>query len=217
MSAKILIAGAGPGVSGSLARLFAADGAAVGLLGAEAGVLATLAAEVAAAGGTAQTALVNLTDDEATRVAVADVAQRLGGVDVAHFNPSAYTEKNPLQLSVTELLADVHLGVGALLSFVQAAHPFMSSGARISATGSMAADKPWNGACSLGVQKAGLRNLVQSLDTTLAPEGIRATTVTVRGMLKLEGPFSHGNVARALHAAIHQPEDMWQVEVPYSG
>ena len=53
MTRKILIAGAGPGVSGSLARLYAAEGARVGLLGVEDGVLATLADEVAAAGGAA--------------------------------------------------------------------------------------------------------------------------------------------------------------------
>ena len=49
----------------------------------------------------------------------------------------------------------------------------MRSGGRITATGSMAADKPWNEAASLGVQKAGLRNLIRSIDTTLKPDGIR--------------------------------------------
>ena len=50
----------------------------------------------------------------------------------------------------------------------------MRSGARIVATGSMAADQPWNEAASLGVQKAGLRNLVSSIDTTVRDEGVRA-------------------------------------------
>lgn len=217
MTSTVLMAGAGPGVSGSLARLFAAEGATIGLLGADQAVLETLVAQVADAGGVAHPALVDLTDDRATRAAVADLGRALGGVDVVHFNPSAYTEKDPLQLSVDELLADVALGVGALLTVVQAAYPFMGPGGRVSATGSMAADKPWNKACSLGVQKAGLRNLVHSLDTTLAPHGIRATTVTVRGMLKTEGPFSHANVAAALRAALGQDEETWQVEVPYTG
>lgn len=218
MSLTVLIAGAGPGVSGSLARLFAAEGAAVGLLGAERDVLDALVADVGELGGRAEAALVDLTDDAATRAATADLAQRLGGaVDVAHFNPSAYTEKNPLELTPAELAADVHLGVGALLTFVQAARPFLGAGARISATGSMAADKPWHGACSLGVQKAGLRNLVQSLDATLKEDGIRAVSVTVRGMLKKDGPFAPAQVARALREAISQPEDTWQTEISYTG
>ena len=59
----------------------------------------------------------------------------------------------------------------------------MRAGARVTATGSMAADRPWNEAASLGVQKAGLRNLVRSIDTTLEPDGIRAVSVTVNGTL----------------------------------
>ena len=81
----------------------------------------------------------------------------------------------------------------------------------------MAADKPWNEAPSLGVQKAGLRNLVCSLDTTLEPDGIRAVSVTVRGTLVKEGPFTPARVADAIHAAALQDEDDWRTEVPYAG
>ena len=217
MTRNVLIAGAGPGVSGSLARLYAGEGARLGLLGADETVLATLAEEVEAAGGTATTVLADLNDEAGTRDVVGELARGLGSVDVAHFNPSAYTEKGPLELTVEELLADVRLGVGALLPFVQAARPFMASGARITVTGSMAADKPWFGACSLGVQKAGVQNLVRSLDAALKDDGIRAVSVTVRGLLKKEGPFAPDNVAAALRAAIDQPEDDWRAEIPYSG
>ncbi len=64
----------------------------------------------------------------------------------------------------------------------------MSEGARVTATGSQAADKPDPGATSLGVQKAGLRNLVRSIDKSLRDEGIRAASVTINGVLKPQGP-----------------------------
>ncbi|KRB74018.1 short-chain dehydrogenase [Nocardioides sp. Root190] len=217
MTRNVLIAGAGPGVSGSLARLYAADGAQVGLLGADDGVLQTLIGEIESAGGRAQGLVVDLTDDVATRAAVTRLAERFGHLDVVHFNPSAYREKNPLSLTPDELLEDVRLGVGALLSLVQAARPFLGSGGRVTATGSMAADQPWNGAASLGVQKAGLQNLVHSIDATLKDDGIRAVSVTVRGMLAKEGPFAPDNVAQALRAAIDQDESDWRTEVPYEG
>ncbi|QSR26599.1 short-chain dehydrogenase [Nocardioides aromaticivorans] len=217
MTRNVLIAGAGPGVSGSLARLYAAEGATVGLLGADQGVLATLADQVEAAGGSAETAVADLTDDVATRAVVTRMAEKLGHVDVLHFNPSAYREKDPLALSPDELLEDVRLGVGALLTFLQAARPFMGPGGRLSATGSMAADKPWFGAASLGVQKAGLQNLVRSIDAALAGDGIRAVSVTVRGMLAKEGPFAPDNVAKALRAAIDQDESDWRPEIAYEG
>lgn len=217
MTRNVLIAGAGPGVSGSLARLYATEGGRVALLGAEEQVLAALRADVEAAGAEALTAVVDLTDDAATRAAVTRLAEQVGHLDVVHFNPSAYREKDPLNLTPDELLDDVRLGVGALLTVVQAARPFMGPGGRVSATGSMAADTPWHGAASLGVQKAGLQNLVRSLDRTLAGDGIRAVSVTVRGLLAKEGPFAPDNVAAALRAAIDQDEDSWQAEVPYSG
>ena len=81
----------------------------------------------------------------------------------------------------------------------------------------MAADEPWNRAASLGVQKAGVRNLVRSIDATLEPDGIRAVSVTVRGTLAKEGPFTPDRVAEALFAAMNQDEATWQTEVPYSG
>lgn len=217
MTRNVLIAGAGPGVSGSLARLYAAEGGRVGLLGADAEVLAALRADVEGAGAEALTTVADLTDDAATRSAVTRLAEQLGHVDVVHFNPSAYREKDPLSLTPDELLDDVRLGVGALLSVVQAARPFMGPGGRVTATGSMAADTPGHGAASLGVQKAGLQNLVRSLDRALADDGVRAVSVTVRGLLKKEGPFAPDNVARALRAAIDQDETDWHSEIPYAG
>lgn len=217
MTRNVLIAGAGPGVSGSLARLYASEGAQVALLGADPAVLSTLSAEVDAAGGTVETVVVDLTDDTATRSVVTRLAEKLGRLDVVHFNPSAYREKDPLSLSPDELLEDVRLGVGALLTLVQAARPFMGPGGRISVTGSMAADSPWYGAASLGVQKAGVQNLVRSIDAALKEDRIRAVSVTVRGLLAKDGPFAPDNVAQALRAAVEQDEADWRAEVPYGG
>ena len=46
----------------------------------------------------------------------------------------------------------------------------------------------WPEAPSLGIQKAAVRNLVTSLDATLAPDGIRAVAVQINGSLAKEGP-----------------------------
>jgi NAD(P)-dependent dehydrogenase (short-subunit alcohol dehydrogenase family) len=213
----IVVVGAGPGVSGSVARLFAREGYDAGLVGIDASVLATLEQELAEIGVSAAWETADLTDVEAATAAVTRLGERFGRIDVLHFNPSAFREKDPLELTVDELLEDVALGVGALLTVVQAARPFMSAGGRITVTGSMAADEPWNRAASLGVQKAGVRNLVRSLDTTLEPDGIRAVSVTVRGSLAQEGRFTPDRVAGAILSAARQPEDSWSPEVPYSG
>ncbi|MDH3047315.1 SDR family oxidoreductase [Gordonia alkanivorans] len=210
--------GAGPGVSGSVARRFAAAGFSfnVGLLGVDRGVLDELEASLPASCAVASE-VTDITDVAAARGAIESLGRRWNRIDLLHFNPSAFREKTPLELTVDELLADVALGVGGLLTSAQAARPFMSTGGRIAVTGSMAADKPWNRAASLGVQKAGVRNLVRSLDATLAPDGIRAVSVTVQGSLAAEGPFTPDKVADAIWGAAHQEVADRSAEVSYSG
>ena len=218
MSAPVIVVvGAGPGVGGHVARRFARDGYAVGLVSRGARPLEELADSLTAGGSDTAWDALDVTDAEALGRAIDGYGRRWGRIDVVHFNPSAFREKDPLQLSPAELLEDVALGVGALLTAVQAARPWMHASGRVLVTGSMAADRPWHQAASLGVQKAGLRNLVLSLDTTLTPDGIRAVSVTVRGTLAPDGPFAPERVAEALWRAAHQPEETWQAEVPYSG
>lgn len=216
-SPVIVVVGAGPGVSGSVARRFAREGYDVGLLGIDQTELDELAETLRDGGVDVETNVVDITDVDACTAAITSAGEYFGRIDVLHFNPSAFRQKDPLHLTVSELLQDVALGVGALLTAVQAARPFMTPGGRVTVTGSMAADKPWNEAASLGVQKAGVRNLVHSLDTTLEPEGIRAVSVTVRGTLSREGAFTPDRVADAIHAAAFQDEEDWHTEVPYEG
>lgn len=213
----IVIIGAGPGVSGSVARRFARDGYDVGLVGTDQEQLGELTLDLEGLGAGVSHVVADITDDAAARSAVGALGARLERIDVLHFNPSAFRQHDPLTLTVPELLEDVTLGIGALLSSVQAARPFMRDGGRVTATGSMAADQPWHEAASLGIQKAGLRNLVQSIDAALAGDGIRAVSVTVRGTLAREGAFTPDRVAEAIHAAAHQDVEEWRAEVPYSG
>lgn len=213
----IVVVAAGPGVSGSVARRFAREGYDVALLGVDEAQLLTLAGELEGLGATVGHAIADITDTGATAAAIRRFGEHTGRVDVLHFNPSAFREKDPLELTVPELLEDVALGVGGLLTAVQAARPFMSAGGRVTATGSMAADRPWHRAASLGVQKAGLRNLVHSLDAALKEDGIRAVSVTVRGTLGQDERFTPDRVGDAIWDAAHQDEGDWRTEVPYGG
>jgi NADP-dependent 3-hydroxy acid dehydrogenase YdfG len=213
----IVVVGAGPGVSGSVSRRFAKEGYDVGLVGRNERQLTELEDQLEAAGASVRGVSADVADVEAAAAAVRELGEHFGRIDLLHFNPSAFREGHPLELSVTELLEDVAVGVGALLTAVQAARPYLSAGARVTVTGSMAADKPWHRAASLGVQKAGVRNLVHSLDAALEPDGIRAVSVTVRGTLSKDGPFTPDRVADAIWAAAQQDEDDWRTEVSYSG
>jgi NAD(P)-dependent dehydrogenase (short-subunit alcohol dehydrogenase family) len=216
----VLVVGAGPGVSGSIARTWGRRGSEVALIGLDIEQLTGLGESLQAEGIAAGWTDADVTDPDSLVAAVDRLVGYSGRLDVLHFNPSAYREATPLDLTVGQLLEDVALGVGAFLTSVQAARPFMGRGGRITATGSVAADRPSHRAASLGVQKAGLRNLVHSLDATLAPDGIRAVSVTVEGVLKRDdpsSPFHPDRVAEAVVAAAEQDEADWHSEVRYRG
>jgi len=213
----LIVVGAGPGVSGSVARRFGREGYDVVLIGIDAEGLRQLSVDLRVGGVEVATHTVDITDADAFRTTLTTVGTAAGRIDALHFNPSAFRQKSSMNLTPAELAEDVGLGVGALLTAVQGCRPFMSAGGRVTATGGMAADNPWKEAASLGVQKAGLRNLIHSIDASLSGDGIRAVSVTVRGALAPEGEFTPEKVAEAIWHAAHQDEREWLSEQIYSG
>jgi NAD(P)-dependent dehydrogenase (short-subunit alcohol dehydrogenase family) len=213
----VVVVGAGRGLGSAVASRFGRAGYDVALIARTEATLTAIGEALQAEDVTAGWTAVDITDEDALRASISRFGEHTGRIDVLHFNPSAFTEKSPLELTPAELLSDVHLGVASLLTAVQAARPFMSDGGRITATGSMSADQPWSRAASLGVQKAALRNLVASVDATLRGDGIRAASVTVRGTIAEGTPFDPALIADAIFEVAQGPDDDWRTEVPFTG
>lgn len=218
MDTKVLVVvGAGPGVGAAVARRFGREGYDVALVARDPGRLDALSTDLEEEGITTHWAPADIADERALRKAIQRFGERRGHIDVLHFNPSVYRPKDPLALTPDELLEDLRVGTAALLTAVQAAAPFMPPGSRITITGSMAADRPSAQAASLGVQKAAVRNLVLSLDKTLAPKGIRAMSLTVNGTLAAGTAFSPERVADALCSCAATSDEDWRPEVAFDG
>lgn len=213
----IVILGAGPGVGAAVARRFGQAGYDPALISRSEQQVSELGRQLQGEGFTTGWTAADLTDADSLTEAIRRFGEHSGSIQHLHFNPSVTRMKTVLTLTVEELLADVRVGVASLVTAVQAARPFMSTGARITATGSQAADHPWADATTLGVQKAGLRNLVQAIDVTLAPDGIRAMSLTVYGTLKADSPFDPKHVADALYDASRTEHDFWSSEVRFDG
>jgi NADP-dependent 3-hydroxy acid dehydrogenase YdfG len=211
----IVVVGAGPGVGAAVCRRFCAEGYDVGLVARSASRLDGLKAELEGLGADVLTCPVDITDSEAFAAGLAEIGTRHGRIDHLHFNPSVTRMADPLELTAADLVADVSLGVASLLTAVQASQPWMPTGGRITVTGSMAADQPWSAAASVGVQKAGVRNLVGSIDDRLRGDGIRAVIVTVRGVIEANTDFDPERIAEALFTASRQPEDDWRTEIAF--
>lgn len=213
----LVVVGAGPGIGAAVAHRFGKAGYDVTLVARTLEHLEQLTADLARAGVSGGWLLADITDEAALRDALSRLGEQTGHIDVVHFNPSVFRERDLLDLGPDELLEDVRVGAASLLTVVQAVRPYLPHGARILATGSMAADKPYFAAASLGVQKAALRNLVHSIDSALAPDGVRAMSLTVRGTLDPDTEFAPERVADALYEASLTPDESWHSEVPYNG
>jgi NADP-dependent 3-hydroxy acid dehydrogenase YdfG len=208
-----LVVGAGPGVSAALARRLGAAGFRIGLVARDEQRLAELAAPLRAEGVDARTAAADAGDADALTQAVAGLAREAGRLDVLHYNPSQYRAGGATEVSASDLLDDLAVGAAGLLTAVRAGLPhLLDRGGTVTATGSGAADRPMRGALTLGVQKAALRALVQGLALELTPRGVHVATVTVRGTVRPDTPFSPDAVAAALAGLVEQtagPREAW--------
>lgn len=216
-----LIVGAGPRLGAALARRFAREGHDIALVARTAGPLEQLAAELRAAGINTAWAAADIAGAESLGAELVRLAER-APITVAVHNVSVWREANVLALTPDQLLSDVAAGAASLLTVAQAVVPGMTEagGGTILATGSGAADSPSHGAPTLGVQKAALRSLVQSMAADLAPLGVHCASVTIRGILGQGVAFDPERIAEVyaqLAAETAGPREDWRTLVDYPG
>jgi short-subunit dehydrogenase len=220
MTDVLVVVAAGPGLGAAVARRFAAEGVAVGLLARSAPKLADLAAELRAGGAAAvAVAGADAADPVALRAALDDLRVALGDATVLVFNGSEYVEGRPTEVTHDAFAHGLEVGVGAALVSVQAVVPAMRAAGRgtILLTGSVAADQPSVAAATVGVAKAALRNYAASLHQELRPNGVHATTVTIRGVLQGPKALDLAEIAERYWQVHSAPRDAWVPEVPFPG
>lgn len=215
-----LVVGAGPGLGAAVARRLGQAGFAVALIARNEERLTEVGEALQAENITTGWTALDVSDTDQLAAAVTRFGGFSGQIDVLHHNAVAFRPVPASQLTSADLLADLAVGVGGLLTSVNAALPFMPPGGLVLATGGGSADHPMTSAASLGVQKAALRNLVTALDRDLRPRGIRAATLTVNGTIATGTPFAPERIADAfasLVSAAREAGGDWRSEVPFNG
>jgi short-subunit dehydrogenase len=215
-----VIVGMGPGVSRAVARRFAADGHAIGMIARRVHALETAAAELAGDGIPTAWAAADAGDPVSLRAAIAELTHRLGPPDVLLYNALSSHRGAPTQLDPTGALADLAVNaVGALVA-VQAVAPAMIERRRgtILLTGGGLALTPIPFLSSLAMGKAAIRSLAGSLAGELAPHGIRVGTVTICGAVQDGTPFAADRVAELFHQ-LHagRPGDPYELVLTADG
>ena len=181
---KALIVGTGPGVSASLARLFAKEGMQVALAARNPDKLGGLVKEIK---GTAYRC--DAGDSADVEKLFADVTAATGAPDIVVYNPSSrargpITDLDPEDVKTALLITCF----GGFLVAQQAARQMIERGSgTILLTGASASVKGYPNSSSFAMGKFGLRGLAQSLARELQPKNIHVAHFVIDGGIQKDG------------------------------
>jgi NAD(P)-dependent dehydrogenase (short-subunit alcohol dehydrogenase family) len=174
-----IVTGGGTGIGAATARLLAAEGWDVALVGRRQELLEGVAADVRAAGGTALVIAADLGDAAVPALIVAAVADTYGRLD-AIVNNAAVIRVMPLaDWQLADLDQHLMVNIRAPFLLVQAALPLLRASDRAavvnisSSSGSMVRA----GQSVYGMTKAALEYLTKAFAAELAPDRIRVNSI----------------------------------------
>ena len=169
----VAILGGNAGIGLAAARMFRAEGAKLALTGRNAATLGAAAEESDALGVVSDMGL-----PEASRAAMAEIAEALGGIDVLFVN-AGVGGFAPVEAVTEEFWDGIHsVNLRGAFFAVQAALPLMRDGGAIVITGSIGSVAAVPGNIAYAAAKAGLRAMARILAKELLPRRIRVNMVS---------------------------------------
>ena len=220
MAKAALIVGAGDGISASFARLLAREGMEVGLAARNTDKLAALTDEI---GGL--TFRCDVTAAEQVERLFAEVDDRLGALDVVHYNPSYRTQGALIELDPAEVRQALMVSAfGGFLIAQQATRRMLrQGGGAVLFTGASASVKGYARSAAFAMGKFALRGLAQSMARELAPQNIHVAHFVIDGGVRsarrreLSGQpdsmLDPDAIAETYLAILKQPRSVWTWEV----
>ena len=175
-----VIFGAGGSIGAAVAREFAAEGAEVFLAGRTKLKVEEIAKQITAAGGKAQTAVIDALEDAAVNEYLAGIVKQTGKIDIILDSTGPLAKeygntKLAVDLPVDEFLVPLETVVRSRFITARAAARLMikqHSGVIILVTGSPARPHV-PGATAIGAAFAAMENLTQNLAFEVSPFGVR--------------------------------------------
>ncbi|MGM0571486.1 SDR family NAD(P)-dependent oxidoreductase [Marinobacter sp.] len=177
---RVLVTGAASGMGRATAAVFASEGARVAVTDYDSDGARSVAEQLTSAGYQAQAWHLDVSDPEAIRSVVNDVADTFGGLDIlvnnagisgfAAIDDDQYDSVWSRCLSVL-LTAQQQLVRAALPALKQSSHPRIVNIASTEALGATAENSPYAAA------KAGVTGLTRALAVELGPEGITVNCI----------------------------------------
>jgi len=187
MSDKILtIVGMGPGVSYSVAKKFANNGFSVAMIARNEKRLNDYENGFEKTGLRASGFRADASDEASLREAFEKIHNSMGNTTVLVYNAFSMRQSFPSQLKYSDCITDFKINVAGALFASQMVLPSMLEEKRgtILFTGGAFAITPMPAYASLGIGKAGLRNLCFCMYDELKSKNIHAATITIMGLVK---------------------------------
>jgi NAD(P)-dependent dehydrogenase (short-subunit alcohol dehydrogenase family) len=217
---KALIVGAGSGLSGSLARVFAKAGMSVALAARTIDDLAALAKET---GGKAFAC--DATKRSDVTMLFTDVEAASGAPDVVVYNASYRTRGPFVELDPVEVERAIAVSAfGGFLVAQEAVRRMLPHGhGAILFTGASASVKGYAQSAPFAMGKFALRGLAQSLARELAPQGIHVAHVVIDGGIRSarradppdrpDSTLDPDAIAQSYLHLLRQPRNAWAWEI----
>jgi 3-oxoacyl-[acyl-carrier protein] reductase len=160
-----LVTGGSRGIGAAIVRRLAKEGASVAFTYAAAtGKADALAAEVAAAGGTALAIRADSADPRAVKAAVARTVESFGRIDILVSNAGILLRGAVDDFSLADFDRMIAVNVRAVFFAAQSTVPHMGEGGRIITIGSVTADRTaFSGASVYGMTKAAVAAMTRGL------------------------------------------------------
>jgi NAD(P)-dependent dehydrogenase (short-subunit alcohol dehydrogenase family) len=222
-----IVGGVGPGTGGALARAFAKEDYAVGLLSRRAESSTPIADEIRARGGKVLSVACDVTNRQSVQTAVAEIRNKLGAITALAHNASGYGRGRFLEMDPEQIRASFDANVMGAVYLAQAVIPDMLTAGHgfISLTGATAALRGRAGFAPLAIGKAGLRMLGQALAREFHPQGIHVVHIIVDGQIDTprlrsrepdrarETVIPPDAIAATVMQCLKQPRTAWSQEI----
>lgn len=216
---KILtIIGMGDGISTAIARRFGQEGFTIAMVSRSNDKLDRIQKKLYRDDIEAYYYLADASQKEELTKSINFIHESLGPSDVLIYNAAAVSQINLLNASDHQLIDDFKVNTIGALSASQAVVPLMKQkgGGKIFFTGGGLATGPSPQYGSLGLGKAALRNLAQSLHQLLQPNNIHVATVTINGFVQLsDDRYNPDAIAEQYWTLYQQDKGNQEVEISY--
>jgi NADP-dependent 3-hydroxy acid dehydrogenase YdfG len=219
MDKVIYIVGMGAGVSAAVARRFGREGFAIGAIARSADKLEQQGAMLQKAGFRVVNATADAGDIASLRAGLAQLQSALGDAGVLVYNAAGMTYRPLAEVTAEQFAADIAISITGAFTAAQFVLPGMRArrSGTLLLTGGGFAFEPMPAMASLGVGKAGLRNLAFGLHADLKDSGVHAATVTICGTVAAGTPFDPDRIAEAYWQLHSQPASAFDRELQFRG